>query len=93
MQSVTEDAPPPPGPAEVDCDRAQPRLGIVRMPELPLVLDRPGEGLLDDVLGLAEVATHGVQLSDQAPVGRHVDLPDEVVVHAAPFRGLQLHDS
>src|SRR4029453_16740535 len=65
---------PPPGPAqpvqgEVHRHPADPLLGYGKLTHLPPASRRPGEGLLDRILGIAEVTGDQIQLTHQATKG------------------------
>jgi hypothetical protein len=76
-----------------DRNSAKPRLGVVHPAELPAGGDGSDEGLLHRVLGIDQIATHGIQLRDQSPVRPVVHLPHELLVaHASPSPTAPHHD-
>jgi hypothetical protein len=81
----------PPGHGQPIGDGPQPGLRGVDQGELVAAFPGAGERLLDDVLGLGEVAAHGVHLSDEPTRIRRVELVELGDVHAALGPPLRAH--
>lgn len=81
LQPLPKDAASPTGPRQVHGDGPQPSLRVVGLSEAAAVLHGSHEGLLNDVLGVRQVAADGVHLADETLVGRVVHLLYEPFTH------------
>src|SRR4029450_12210187 len=80
----SQDRQPPSSPAqpvhgEVHRYPADPLLGPGIVTHLPPASRRPGEGLLDRILGIAEVTGDQIQLTHQATKGALVELVEPII--------------